>query len=465
MGRAAAFFDLDRTLLRGASGPLLHEALHEAGLVSRRGLPGQNLFYRLYEVFGETLPGMVLARSAAVAMRGRSQEAVRNAAVAAADRLESIIAPYARTLIEQHRQEGRLIVLATTTPLDLIAPLAASLGVDDIVATRYATTADEDGDHRYTGGLDGRFVWASGKVAGVRQWASGHDVDLSESWAYSDSMYDLPLLFAVGHPVAVNPDLRLAALAAVLRWPQLNLDAPPGVPKVLGAEPFDVLRHVLRPELFPYARFDIAGVEHIPGHGPAIVASNHRSYFDVFALGLTVMSAGRNPRGMAKRELFDAPLIGLAARGLGLIRVDRDKGGSEAFDDAIAALRGGEVVVITPQGTIPRGAAFYQAGLSGHTGVARLAAASGAPVIPVGIWGTELVWPRSARLPAVTNVVHPPTVRVRVGAPMTGLAGVDAEAGADTARIMDAITALLPDGGEWGRPPTEEEIAKATPSS
>jgi putative phosphoserine phosphatase / 1-acylglycerol-3-phosphate O-acyltransferase len=461
MGNSAAFFDLDRTLLRGASGPTIGDALAVAGVGPSRGIPGQGVFYRVYDIIGESLPGIALARAAALTMKGRSPATLLAAAEAAADKLEDLVAPYAAALMAEHRQAGRALVLATTTPFDLIEPLARRLDFDDVIATRYATSPGADGVARYTGGLDGGFVWAMGKLAAVKRWAADHDVELSESWAYSDSIYDLPLLSAVGHPNAVNADPRLAAVAAVRRWPQLHLDVPPGVPKVLGLEPFDLVKPFNRPELFPYARFDIAGTEHIPRTGPAIVVANHRSYFDAAAVGLAIVRAGRSPRALAKKEIFDAPVLGQLAKIFGQIKVDRGRDGGSALDQAIHALRGGEVVVLMPQGTIPRGREFFDPRLSGTSGTARLAAATGAPVIPMGVWGTEKVWPRSSRLPNVTNVLHPPKVRVRVGPPVEGLEGLGLRAA--TARIMDAIVALLPPEARQAHQPTEDEIAKASP--
>ena len=464
MGSAAAFFDLDRTLLLGASGPVLAEALQRAGVVPNRSVPGQGLLYLAYDRFGESLPAMVLARAASAAFRGRRRAALLGAAEEAVDALMDKVAPYAVALIEEHHEAGRKVVLATATPRDMIEPLARRLGLDDVVATRLQVRVDERGDERYTGRLEGAFVWAAGKLTAVRWWAAEHGVELSDSWAYSDSVYDIPMLSSVGHPVAVNADPRLAAFAALRRWPQLHLDAPPGVPKVIGVEPFDVLRAVVRPEGFPYARFDIGGTENIPGRGPAIVVANHRSYFDAVALGLTVMRAGRLPRALAKKEIFEAPVLGQVARVLGQIRVDRESsGGGSALGRAIQALRGGEVVVVLPQGTIPRGEAFYSPELQGKTGAARLAAATGAPVIPIGVWGTENVWPRSSRVPNVTNVLHPPTVRVRVGAPVTGLSGLPDDAEADTAKIMKAIVALLPPEARQEHMPTMDEVRRASP--
>jgi len=457
VAKAGAFFDLDRTLLRGASGPLIAEALTAVGLAPRRQLPGQGLLYRFYDLVGESLPAMALARGAVLMTRGWPRSTVREAAQQAADRLVELVAPYAPVILDEHRQAGRPVVLATTTPFDLIQPFAERLGFDDVVATRYA---EQDGI--YTGRLEGEFVWARGKLAAVRRWADGHGVDVAQSWAYSDSFYDLPLLSAVAHPNAVNADPRLAVVAALRRWPQLHLDAPPGVPKLLGLEPFDLLRVLSRPELFRFVRFDIAGTERIPRIGPVIVVANHRSYFDPFPVGLAVMEAGRLPRALGKKEVFDAPVLGTLARAFGQIRVDREGHGADAFAAAVRALRAGELVTLMPQGTIPRGAAFYDAKLHGKTGAARLAAASGAPVIPIGLWGTDQVWPRSARLPDVTNLVHPPTVRLRVGGPVQGLTGMDPAA--DSERIMDAIVDLLPSEAKQSRQPTEEDIRRATPS-
>lgn len=452
----AAFFDLDRTLLTGASGPLINEALVEAGLVSPRGLPAQAALYRVFDLIGETLPSMVLARGAVLATKGWSRQAVQAAAKVAAERLEERVAPYAHGLIAEHRRQGRPVVLATTTPFDLVSPLAERLGFDDVVATRYA-----EHDGAYTGALEGEFVWATGKLAAVRRWAQDHGIDLGDSHAYSDSLYDLPLLTAVGHPHAVNPDPRLRVVAAVRRIPVLHLDVPPGVPKLGPFEPFDAVRLLAQPALFPYARFDIAGQSRIPKRGPAIVVANHRSYFDTVALGLTVIRAGRSPRFLGKKEVFDAPVIGPLAKAMGGIRVDRGSGSAnESLDHAALALDAGEVVIVMPQGTIPRGEAFFEPKLVGKTGAARLAARTGAPVIPVGLWGTELVWPRSARVPNLANVTDPPRIRIRVGRPVA-IEGEDAKR--DTEAIMSAITALLPAEARRKRKATADEIARARP--
>ncbi|TMM17671.1 MAG: HAD-IB family hydrolase [Actinobacteria bacterium] len=456
MSSGAAFFDLDRTLLKGPSGPAINEAVGEAGLTGGRRLPGEALLFGIYSLMGETLPSMALTRGMVLMARGWPAATVRQAGKAAAERLEPLVSPYARPLLADHRSAGHALVMATTTPYDLVAPLAERLGFDDVVATRYA-----EHDGVYNGRLVDGFVWARGKLGAVRRWARRAGVSLDDCFAYTDSVYDLPLLSAVGHPRAVNPDFRLLPLAVLQRWPVLHLDVPPGVPKVLGMEPLDLVRLIVQPQLLPFVRLDIGDVGHIPARGPAVLVANHRSYFDVVALGLTVLRTGRPFRYLGKKEVFDAPVIGPMATAMGGIRVERGSGSDQPLREAARALEAGELVAVQPQGTIPRGREFFDPVLRGRTGAARLAAMSGAPVIPIGLWGTEGVWPRSSRIPNVTNVLHPPAVRTRVGRPVR-LDLVDAEA--DTERIMAAIVDLLPPEARVPREPTADEIARALPA-
>ena len=462
--RGAAFFDLDRTLLAGASGEVFSAAMREAGLVAR-SIPGESLLYKLFNSVGETLPSMAIARQAVALAKGKQRATVQRAAEHAADALAAMVQPLAEPLFDEHRAAGRRIVLATTTPYDLVAPLARRLGLDDVVATRYGVGADGT----YDGTLDGPFVWSAGKLAAVRDWAERAGVDLAVSYAYSDSFYDTPLLAAVGHPYVVNPDPRMMLMAAARRWPVLDL----GRTAMEGREIVEAARvpiinlelqrlalSVTHPAFIRYAKFDIAGTEHIPASGPAIIVGNHRSYFDPVAMALTIARTNRTVRFLGKKEVFDAPVVGQLAAALGGIRVERGTGSDAPLEAAAEALERGEVVALMPQGTIPRGAAFYEPELKGRWGAARLAAMTKAPVIPVGLWGTERVWPRSARVPNVLNVVSPPTVTVRVG-PEVKL--VHRSPDADTKRIMKAIMDLLPAESRERRTPTEEEIALASP--
>jgi putative phosphoserine phosphatase/1-acylglycerol-3-phosphate O-acyltransferase len=491
MASVAAFFDLDRTLLLGASGPVISAGLRRHGIISERFQTGERLAFGLFNVVGETLPSILLTRQGVRAAKGWPVEAVHKVAAEIAPELDELVEPFARETLAEHRAAGRLVVLATTTPYDLVRPFAERLGFDDVLATRYRTMDHPDGDSTlhadpdtgagddadtgpdraqvYAGSIDGEFVWSNGKARSVTRWASANLVDLGESYAYSDSFFDLPMLSKVGNPVAVNPDPRLLAYATLRGWPRVWFNAPPGVPKPLGIEPQNAVARLARLDQFPWVRFEIEGLENLPDEGGAVLASNHRSYLDPLVIGTAAARAGRAVRFLAKKEVTDAPLVGTMTRALGAIRVDRGSGSAQPLLEAARALRAGELVSIFPQGTIPRGEAFFDPDLKGRHGAARLARSTGVAVVPVGIWGSEHAWPRNSRVPYVMNVADPPTVTVRIGEPFHLPAGdLDATAGPElddaTAEIMQRITELLPPEGRERITPTPAQLARTIPA-
>jgi len=458
MAGAAAFFDLDRTLLLGASGPIISAGLRARGLIGPDRLGLERLLFGAFDLVGETLPSIALTRLGARATRGWSRAEVQAVGDEVAPRLIAAVEPFAHHAIQGHRDQGRRVVLATTTPYDLVAPMAAELGFDAVLATRYKV----DAAGSYTGSIDGEFVWSRGKARSVDVWARANHVDLADSWAYSDSVFDVPLLSRVGQPVAVNPDPRLLVVATTRRWPIVWFNAPPGVPKPVGVEPQAVLTRLARPGLFPWMRVRIEGLEQLPVAGGAVLAPNHRSYLDPLLVGLLAGQARRPVRFLAKKEVTDAPVVGPVVRALGVIRVDRGSGSDQPLVEATAALQAGELIAVFPQGTIPRGPAFFEPTLTGRPGAVRLAAGSGCPVVPVGIWGSERAWPRSSRYPYVLNLADPPEITVRVGEPWHP-AGDDPAA--DTAELMGRIADLLPPGAREPRTPTDWELSLTYPPS
>ncbi len=311
--RSAVFIDLDRTLLCQASGQALNAALQDEGVLpAGRSLPGDKLLYALNNRLGENLVTMGLVRAAARVAKGWRQDQVQAAGRRAVGALTSMVAPFAPQHLAEFRAAGHKLVLSTTTPADMITPFAEAMGFDDVVATMYETK-----DGRYTGRLYDGFVWGTGKLRAVNQWADEAGIDLADCHAYSDSFFDVPLLSSVGYAHAVNPDPSLTLIATARRWPIEYWDRPPGVPSILGLEPYHLLRTVIRKASFPYARFDIAGVANIPDRGGVLLAANHRSYFDVAALALVARELGRPVRfpGARKRSFRRMPGGGSAGPG------------------------------------------------------------------------------------------------------------------------------------------------------
>jgi 1-acyl-sn-glycerol-3-phosphate acyltransferase len=136
-------------------------------------------------------------------------------------------------------------------------------------------------------------------------------------------------------------------------------------------------------------------MERVPAEGPIIVAGNHISYLDAFAMGYFVTEAGRRPRFLGKAELFDNWFTGMVLRGAGQIPVRRGTGDSQPLDAAAEALRAGEVFVIYPEGTVTKNEGSTP--MRGKTGVVRLAIATGAKILPVAIWGSQAVWQKSGK--------------------------------------------------------------------
>ena len=124
------------------------------------------------------------------------------------------VRPEAHRLLDQHRHAGRATYIVSASPVELVEPLAKALGMTAGIGTRSAIV-----DGVYTGELDGPFCYGPGKVEAIEQLARWEGLDLDQCWAYSDSASDLPMLDAVGHPVAVNPDAKLERMAGQRGWP------------------------------------------------------------------------------------------------------------------------------------------------------------------------------------------------------------------------------------------------------
>jgi HAD superfamily hydrolase (TIGR01490 family) len=215
VGHGAAFFDLDRTVIAKSSALAFGRPFYRDGLIKRRDVVKGAYAQLMFRLGGADEAAMARTRDyLAQLCAGWPVDQVRQVV---SEALDELINPYiyaeADELIEEHRAAGRDIVLVSASGEEIVRPIGELLGVTDVIATRMAVA-----DGHYTGEIE---FYAAGeaKVAAARALAAARGYDLAESYAYSDSVSDLPLLAAVGHPTAVNPDRALRRAATERQWP------------------------------------------------------------------------------------------------------------------------------------------------------------------------------------------------------------------------------------------------------
>jgi HAD superfamily hydrolase (TIGR01490 family) len=219
--RAAAFFDLDRTLMAGSSGMHFARAAYRTGMVSRALLVRWGLEHVRFRLWGSTdeRTAEVLSEVKELLSGVPEREVERLAPDLLAGVLPRIYPPMLEE-VRVHQDAGRATFIVSAAGNGLVEILARVLGMEGGIGTRY----EVDGRGVLTGAIVEPFVYGDGKVEAMRAFAAQHDIDLNESWAYSDSASDLPMLRAVGRPVAVNPDAELARIAADEGWQVMRFE-------------------------------------------------------------------------------------------------------------------------------------------------------------------------------------------------------------------------------------------------
>jgi HAD superfamily hydrolase (TIGR01490 family) len=222
VGRSAAFFDLDKTVIAKSSALAFGRPFYRDGLITRRDVVKAAYAQLMFRWGGADEQAMARTRDyLATLCKGWRAEQVRQIVN---ETLHDLIKPYvyaeAATLIEEHQSTGRDVVLVSASGEEMVRPIGEQLGIEDVIATRMAV---EDG--RYSGTIE---FYAAGpsKVQAVRDMADERGYDLAQCYAYSDSVSDVPLLETVGHPTAVNPDRALRRIAAERAWPVLEFRHP-----------------------------------------------------------------------------------------------------------------------------------------------------------------------------------------------------------------------------------------------
>jgi len=221
-GGAAAFFDLDKTIIAGSSVLAFSRPFRRQGLISRRAALRSGYTQLLLLLSGADADTMDLLRRRITALCTGWEVAQIRAIVAETllEIVEPLVYAEATELIAEHRANGDEVVVLSASGLEVAEPIAALVGADRCQATRMRV---ENG--RYSGEIE-YYCYGEVKAQAARDIAAAGGYRLEDCRAYSDSITDLPLLEAVGHPTVVNPDRALRRVAAERGWPVLTFVAP-----------------------------------------------------------------------------------------------------------------------------------------------------------------------------------------------------------------------------------------------
>lgn len=219
----AAFFDLDKTIIAKSSTLAFTKPLFKAGLLNRRTLAKAGIAQAYYQMFGADHDQLERVKEELANLTSGWDQSEIVALVE--ETVDGIVPPLvfaeALAIIERHRGDGRRIIVVSSSPEEIVRPLCRYLSIDEIIATRAAI--GDDG--KYTGEIE-LYAYGPGKAEAMRELAEKDGIDLTASYAYSDSATDTPMLELVGHPVVVNPDAELERIATERGWEIRRFESP-----------------------------------------------------------------------------------------------------------------------------------------------------------------------------------------------------------------------------------------------
>jgi len=397
----AAYFDLDRTLINDFSAKRFMRTRIFSGQTTAREYITQFMTALVFSFGNRDFE--VLTKIAAMGVKGiREKVFVTLGEEVFEDYLMPTIYPESRELIKKHVEMGHRVVIISAATSYQIMPIAKELGIEEVYGTRL-----EVQNGKFTGRIS-EMCWGEGKARAARTFAKKHNIDLSKSYFYSDSIDDYPLFKIVGKPMATNPDNALSQIAFENDWPILRFNEPQQKPVVNG------LRTSLAiASIYPSAirgavtglltmsrqeaanttfksigdlgtraaglQISVRGKQNLTDFRPAVFCFNHQSAADFFI----IIKLLRNDfTGIAKKELEKTP-IGPIFKALGAIYIDRSNKAKaiEAMKPAVEALKNGTSVAIAPEGT--------RSGTSElgpfKKGAFHLAMQAGVPIVPIVI--------------------------------------------------------------------------------
>lgn len=425
-----AFFDLDKTLIKGFSAKDFFKTRILSGKITSKELVAQFAGALSYATGNGNFASM--AAIGAKGVKGVKEQVFIDVGEEVYEKhLAEAIYPESRALVAAHLAKGHTVaVVSAATPYQ-VNPIARDLGIPIVMCTRMEV---EKGI--FTGNIIEPACWGEGKADAGRRLAQEHNLDLGKSYFYTDSMEDFPLLEIVGNPRPLNPDTKLSARAFQNDWPvyrfhdedpsqvtnllRTGLAAGTFMPAILAGVAKGVTnmswQEGIESMMAGLGDFGTAaagihlavkGEEHLWSHRPAVFILNHQSNAD-FLIAAKLIRKGA--RGIAKKELQKMPIVGQMLMASGTIFLDRtDKEKSiEALKPAVESLKTGTSVVIFPEGT-----RSYDYTLGRFKkGAFHLAMQAGVPLVPIILKNAHDAMPRGS------NIFRPTTVEVVVLPPI-----------------------------------------------
>ena len=426
-----AFFDLDRTLIRGFSAKEFFQARLFSGKMSPREIIAQFSGVLVYALGNRNFAG--LASIGAKGVKGIKEDVFLEVGEEVyLKHLADSIYPESRAMVDAHLAKGHTVAIVSAATPYQVNPIARDLKIDKVMCTRM-----EVKNGVFTGNIIEPACWGEGKAIAAEQLAAKYNLDLGKSYFYTDSHEDMALMEIVGKPRPLNPDKALATVAFQNDWPVLNfreedhskvenivrtmLTVSSLIPAAMRGFTSGALslsfHEGINSMIASVGDFGtkvagislaIKGESNLWSHRPAVFLFNHQSSADFFIIAKLLR---KDVRAIAKKELQSVPILGQMMNAAGVIFIDRSNRDKaiEAMAPAVDALRSGTSIAIAPEGT-----RSYDYSLGPFKkGAFHLAIQARVPIVPIILKNAHDAMPRGS------NVFKPTMVEVVVMDPIS----------------------------------------------
>ena len=465
--KVGAFFDFDGTIIashsikdmfieRLKSGEVTGQEILDLGAMIPRYLMQSDSFEETMTASIRNLAGMP------------EKKLIKLGDKVARERLSAEVFPEVRAMIRVHQQQGHTVAIVSSATRYQIEPLAEKLGIDHVICTELEVV-----DGKFTGELSGKACYGDRKLDAVEGFAKSQKVNVKKSFFYSNGAEDVALLEAVGHPVVINPDSKLAGIARKNGWRDVRLESrgfvgvgdvartlltfgsalpilAASLPiRAIGVSERDATNLSLNAwtsiaPVIARLKLIVNGEDHLWSHRPAVFIFNHQSAIDLL---ITAKLLREDAVGIAKKEIKRQPLIGPALSYSGAVFIDREnvRDPHTALQPAVDALEAGRSVVIAPEGTRSRDGTLGKF----KRGAFHLARQAGVPIVPIVIHNAQ------DALPGASMVVRPAEVKVTVLEPISTEGWLLKDVSPQSRRVRELYLETLGEADEPGSTATQ----------